>query len=60
MGWVKERKMKELWQKGEDIGGWGVSSAHFQVLLWDTQHQKPRHPRCRTAKELRWVPYLAT
>jgi hypothetical protein len=23
MGWVKERKMKELWQKGEDIGGWG-------------------------------------
>ncbi len=23
MGWVKERKMKELWQKGEDVGGGG-------------------------------------
>ncbi len=23
MGWVRERKMKELWQKGEDVAGWG-------------------------------------
>lgn len=50
MRMVRKRKIRELWQKGEDVWGLrgggekGVSSAHFQVCSPESSDSKPTAP----------------